>query len=323
MSISFSSRLNLSLQCFFKRSFTTQRIEISKVDDILLKSQSIIGRIQLSGFVILKQNYQPSNTTFRLICEHFGNIQNRAESHGGISFVADTRSKIEAYTVSSNIRFFPHTDGAYIDEIILHEKKYKRVRPPKFVILECITPAAEGGESIVIDGKQLLNEAFKTHPELIQPLFEKSIALSRHEFMANRVSIYEKDEKKVYSLRYSYDQDMLIPCRIFKSIKEFNECFVLNKKFHHFEKLVSKEIIIIDNKRMLHGRTEFSGERMLRRAWISDICRSTYLISAKTPDDSFYPSSYQCPVKNLANLLPLSRSLTTEPLTISTGFSFP
>ena len=308
----------LSQTSFFS---TSRKVEILSPGDIFFKKDTIISKIESCGFLILKQNYESSNETFRTICEHFGNIQHRTRSDRGISFVVDTRSRSETPAISSNIRFFPHTDGVYLDDIVSYDGNYTRTQPPKFVILECVIPATEGGETVVIDGKRILEEVTATHPTLIPALFKKSISFFRHEFVANKVSIYDKDKQQRYSIRYSYDQEMLIPETLFNAVEKFNGQFILNDKFHITEKLISKEVIVIDNKRMLHGRSAFCGNRVLRRAWIS-MDNSEILFPGKTPDASFYPSDKEDFFRN-SHLHILPRSLSTAPLSIPTGFTLP
>jgi hypothetical protein len=322
-----TSRLSLAFvlpQSYGKKRFYSsalRRFELVRPNDILTHGQSIIERIQTYGFIIFRQNYDTSNRTFRNICEHFGYLWNRPSDKDGISFVVDKASQGPSNCIRSNLTFYPHTDGAYLDGIVFQEEKYVRTLPPKFVALECVTSALAGGESILIDGKNLLEQVMHRRPSLLPALFAKSITFFRGNQIANRVSIFDKKEQR-YSIRYSYDQEMLISEELCTSIKVFNNDFVLNEQYHLIDKLLENEIIVMDNLRMLHGRKEFSGSRKLRRAWVIDGHVNDILVPAQTPDGTFYQKHEDESVNKSLTMKKnyLQRMHTSNPLSIAAGF---
>lgn len=299
-----------------------QRIPISSPADILKQKQEIIDTVHKFGYVILSQkNIETTDLGFQMICEHFGHIQNRQGAKNGISRVVSKCSNIKTDALISNVKLFPHTDGVYLDGISNNTGEIRRIVPPKYVILECITPADIGGETILIDGKELLQSIINIKP-LVKTLFARELTFFRREFSVNRVPVFQKTKKNRFTIRYCYDDEMAAPKAMLRCLNQFNNEFVLNSKYHTSCKLKKGDVLIVDNKRMLHGRTEFDGERDLRKAWINDDDLSIPLKYASTPDGTFFQESEKTSLKALDNIFyPLPRLIKTSPLPISTGIS--
>ena len=220
------------------------------------------------------------------------------------------------------MEFFPHTDGAYLDSITVHQNSFRRIQPPKYVILECLTQMSIGGESLIIDGDRILNDVVNMCPRLITPLFDRSVTFFHKNIIANRVPIFEKNEKEGerYSIRYSYDPEMLLPEHLIEPINYFNNEFILNKRYCTTHKLSEREIIVLDNTRVLHGRNEFTGSRELRRAWIYDSDQSTFLTSIDASNQIFYSGDDKI-TTNPNYGTPIKRELSSEPLSVLIGIN--
>ena len=63
------------------------------------------------------------------------------------------------YIGTSAAKFNPHTDGSYLNGFLRTEGKLYRIGPPKLILLQCVTQAAQGGTSIIIDMEKVLRDA--------------------------------------------------------------------------------------------------------------------------------------------------------------------
>jgi len=88
--------------------------------------------------------------------------------------------------------------------------------------------------------------------------------------------------------------------------------------------LENNQVLIIDNKRMLHGRSSIKGERILNRLWIFDEERSDKLICPYR-EDNYYESETKKEVEQLEifnHFLPLIEEREI-PLKFKTGIRIP
>lgn len=227
------------------------------------------------GFVLIKIN-NSSDKLFEKISSSLGSIQKTANSdEKGITNIIDESQNPTNHSVVSSLEFFPHTDGHYLNGVAELNDGYYKICPPKIILLECIKPAKEGGESFLVDGKQALLSVLKKEPYHLSTLFNTdNFNILHRSSLTTGISIFYKMEKKKYGIRYSYDNELLISKKATEAVESFNDSH-LNKIFH--KKLSEGDLLIIDNTRVLHGRAEFKGSRYFRRTWIQNEIQSEKL----------------------------------------------
>jgi gamma-butyrobetaine dioxygenase len=178
--------------------------------------------------------------------------------------------------------FEPHTDGAFLNALYRDEKMIMRhISPPATLILQCVTQALIGGNSLLIDGKCVYDSIKDKSPEMLEILFE-----SIFHFVRNGSELFPIDSP---IFKYMSNGNICVRFRteyIISTLCNRNRSFVKNCIERMFEDFLMSpdcgrsillspgDMLIIDNFRMLHGRAPFSivdgHHRHLRRLWITD-----------------------------------------------------
>lgn len=165
-----------------------------------------------------------------------------------IETIADSRA-----LVRSRRALPPHTD-------------HHRAR---WIVWICIQQAAVGGESLVIDGLQVVQNLAPDHRNALTEVFlhEHSVFTGDME----RQPMLTADPHGQMRLYYSYwlaDPAMPAPERA--AFDAFTEAVCVAPQ--HRSRLLPGDILLIDNHRTLHGRTEIRSDahRRLTRYWIAE-----------------------------------------------------
>ncbi len=131
------------------------------------------------------------------------------------------------------------------------------------VCLFCITQSESGGESILLDTRNFLEKFSSLEKEILS-----SIYLKEHKVFKNDPDFYPL-LTNLNDFYYSY--------WLVKNDLTTQQSSVLNKLKNLIEnemliqfKLQNNSLLILDNKRMLHGRTEIleNQKRILKRYWL-------------------------------------------------------
>lgn len=247
-------------------------------DDIALAD--IIGDIARYGFVLLNNTGDGENDLARL-CDRIGPI--RPTNWGTI---ADIRSIADAYDLSMTGRALePHVDNPY------------RLPGPGYIFLHCLESSATGGDSFLIDGFKVAQNIKTRDAEAFRilsttdvgfhyadgdavldhygPLIELNKDGSPHRVRfhnrADQVPAYTPDDLSAY-----YAARRLMAEEVWADSNTI--------RF----RLEPGDVLIIDNYRLFHGRTEIdmtSGNRFLRQCYMDRDAvssRQKLLFKAKT-----------------------------------------
>lgn len=132
----------------------------------------------------------------------------------------------------------------------------------KYIIWHCRKPAIEGGYSMLCDAEKVYKQL------TVEEKFQLSkIHVFEHKlFPENRNSnpiVREIDgiRKFYYSFWLAREKYRELP--VFKKWRD-----LIQNSEHVKYKLDESDVLIIDNHRILHGRTEIKGERFLKRYWL-------------------------------------------------------
>lgn len=250
----------------------TPEVRFSTPRDLQHKWKFVKYMMKLKGFVVL-QGPDSSPTTLKQVAEMFGPIQrhSRNTATGIVDITSEEYSSDEkTKKVASNIKFLPHTDGTYLNGIALSKKdKCVRVGPPRFVLLQCVKPAKVGGVSLVVDAQKILTSLVYNDPDLIPALFSPyGLTVKRGDYCAVDVPVFRKMNNRRYAIRFSYDRDFQFPKIYRAAFEKFYTKYNLDDAFTFRHALSANQIMVMDNQRVLHARTEFIGERLMRRVWI-------------------------------------------------------
>ena len=131
----------------------------------------------------------------------------------------------------------------------------------------CIKQSSEGGQSIFVDGEQIINK------------FNDSEKLQLSKIQLHEHKIFE-DDKDSYPLIQKVENKYRLYYSFWLVNKNMNE--IQNNLIKKFQAVIKKtkvqqvllqpkDVLLMDNGRILHGRTEIKGDkdRFLKRFWIS------------------------------------------------------
>lgn len=249
----------------------------------MLESLRRYGFVKVSGVPIDADGMQA-------LIDRIGPL--RRTNWGGI---ADVKSVANAYDLTMTQRGLePHTDNPYRDPI------------PGYIWLHCLSNAAEGGDSTLTDGfaaarrlKQRSPQAFEcltrlspgfryvdatTHLESEGPLIELDshgrLARVRYSNRTERVAAYEAETlERYYDARQQFYR------------------LITSEELTLTLKLAPGEMLIMDNYRLLHGRTAYQlegGVRHLRQGYVdrdSMASRRQVLQNDASANDAATPST--------------------------------
>lgn len=137
-----------------------------------------------------------------------------------------------------------------------------------YILWHCHRQDSEGGFSIIVDGLQIFQEMDSEQKELL-----KDIDLMEHCVFKDDLQHHPMIQKTEDGLRIYYSFWM-VDNNLSREQKEAFEAF--NTRVRDAEpikfRLEPEECLIIDNGRVLHGRSSLSpdSDRLLKRYWIGD-----------------------------------------------------
>jgi len=215
------------------------------------------------GFVIIKNI--PTNNNF--IVKFANSIGSVRRTNFGEYF--DVKSKPDpndlAYT---SLRLSPHTDNPYRNPV------------PCIQLLHCIESEVSGGLSTLVDGFTVTEDLKNYNPEFYKILSEVKV---RFKFIDKKVVLEDwseliklNDDKTFKQVRFSPRLDYVPILEkdkldlYYRARKKLSEMY--NSKKYRIEfKLKPKDLMMMDNYRLLHGRTSYEtkeGNRYLQGCYI-------------------------------------------------------
>ena len=215
------------------------------------------------GFVIIKNI--PTNNNF--IVKFANSIGSVRRTNFGEYF--DVKSKQDpndlAYT---SLGLSPHTDNPYRNPV------------PCIQLLHCIESEVSGGLSTLVDGFTVTKDLKNENPEFYKILSEVKV---RFKFIDKEVVLEDwseliklNDDKTFKQVRFSPRLDYVPILEkdklnlYYQARKKLSEMY--NSKKYRIEfKLEPKDLMMMDNYRLLHGRTAYEtkeGNRFLQGCYI-------------------------------------------------------
>jgi gamma-butyrobetaine dioxygenase len=215
-----------------------------------------LALVRRYGFAVLKQVPTGSGDLCR-VAERFGYVR-----HTNYGRWFEVRSEVNPNNLAfTNAGLQPHTDNPYRDPV------------PTLQLLSCLQNSVQGGESIVVDGFRAVERLRENSPRAFDLLsghcarFEYS-GQENVRLQSKRPMIELAPDGELIGIRFNnrsaapfvdipYDemQEFYAAYRRFAEIIEEPD---LSVKF----RLAPGELFIVDNTRVLHARTPFSGAGM-------------------------------------------------------------
>lgn len=168
-----------------------------------------------------------------------------------------SNSSISSDLAYSNVGLKPHTDGTYMTE------------PPAVIAFNCIKNSEKGGETLLIDSFEIKEKLQPTIIELFSNTqYRWKNSSTKYNFQNYAPIIY----KDIFRFNeYDLDDNQQAD----QYIKGINN--VISQCKNIKIKLKENESLIINNHRILHGRTSFNGERIMYGCYIDRNVMNTFL----------------------------------------------
>ena len=190
----------------------------------------------------------------------------RRTNWGGI---ADVKSVANAYDLTMTQRGLePHTDNPYRDPI------------PGYIWLHCLRNAAQGGDSMLVDGFSAAERLRREDPEAFACLTEVSPGFRYHDATTRLESegpLIELDSRgQVARVRFSNRTERVpaLPGATLRRYYAARQAFyrlISGDDFTLHLKLAPGQMLIMDNYRLFHGRSAFQlegGIRHMRQGYV-------------------------------------------------------
>jgi len=215
------------------------------------------------GFIIVKK--LPTKNNFIInFANSIGNV--RATNFGEYFNVKSIPNPNDlAYT---SLALSPHTDNPY------------RKPVPCIQLLHCIQNEVSGGFSTLVDGFKVANYLKKNNPKYFDILTKVKVKfrfVDKNVVLENKGELIELDEyKNLKQVRFSTRLDyvpILTKSKLdiyYKARRKISDLYN-SKKFRIEFKLLPGDLMMMDNYRLLHGRTSYDsneGKRFLQGCYI-------------------------------------------------------
>ena len=250
------SKWNSSLNNIKNFSYKDNFFESKEMYDLLISFYKF-------GFVVISE--VPTHDNF--IVKFANSIGSVRRTNFGEYF--DVKSKPDpndlAYT---SLHLAPHTDNPYRNPV------------PCIQLLHCIENEVSGGFSTLVDGYTVTEDLKNENPDFYKILTEVKV---KFKFIDKEVVLEDwseliklNDDKTFKQVRFSPRLDyvpMLDKDKLdlyYKARKKLSEMYNSDKYRVEF-KLAPKDLLMMDNHRLLHGRTAYEtkeGKRFLQGCYI-------------------------------------------------------
>ena len=214
-----------------------------------------------SGVIILENAPKKSNS-LELLSKRFGPIHETLFE------------RIHNVSVTGHVYNVAHTSKGLPPHNDFASYKYQ----PSVQALHMLENECEGGESVIVDGWELVNDLRNDHPDYFEILSNFKIPFrefdAENETYAEAPLIQCSNDGTIESFRFSNQlMQMIDPTR--KGIKEFYKAYhevskrIFDEKYRSVFRLNGGEVLVVASLRVLHARESFvpNGKRHLQDAY--------------------------------------------------------
>jgi alpha-ketoglutarate-dependent taurine dioxygenase len=250
-------------------------------DELYRRADAVSAALRAYGYCVLEA-WDANYETLRLVAELCGAVQShiRADAEGIVgerpARHPEWREHAEEYQGTTSEEFLPHTDGTFLDGAVLAGETLLRLGPPKLVLLQCVRAARSGGVNLLVDGQRIFDDLVMSRRDLLAVLLRAGCAaFCRDDQSAFGSAVYARAGENRVRQRFRFDGKTYAPAWARWALRTLHYEYHMDPRRMVEVQLRSAQILLVDNYRVLHGRTAFgrsgdSHERQLRRAWIYD-----------------------------------------------------
>ncbi len=231
-------------------------------------TSDLLSRLEKVGAAVVRREHdRPEAETeawidvlgargLRIIGTHFGRIEDLRTDN-----TTNTNIDQLGYT---NAAIELHTDQPFLDE------------PPRYQLLQGIRDANQGGDTVLVDGEAAFRYLQSLDRDAAELLLRTSIRFHRKQknFEREVISPIVTIRAGRVFVRSSYftEAPYQLPFDRMSAWYRAHDQFVRilrDPRNHYAFRIRPGNVLIYDNHRMLHGRTEFSGARWLRGVYFN------------------------------------------------------
>jgi alpha-ketoglutarate-dependent taurine dioxygenase len=245
----------------FDRDFTLARATLAVEDCTTITGRiaaDLVTRINRFGFAVIEYAAPADHERQQLpaLQKIFGDITRHRRSDADGTTPIAVSADFPGFLGASSGRHAPHTDGAF------------DACPPHFVALQCLIPAKRGGHTQLISGRGLYDALRARAPETLAALFAPDTLTVSRDGEVARAPIFSRAGSHV-ELRFRDDATSSFAERqlVSEGVELLRQHVSAAENVLEF-RLERRQIVVVDNRGVLHGRTAFdpSGNRQLLRA---------------------------------------------------------
>lgn len=222
---------------------------------------SIQNYLNTSGHCVLdlgSNNEHEIDFVTDLLSSYFGQPlthKNRKQ----LPYMAVQSERDSAYYVTSNWTQPLHTDEGYTSLY------------PKIIALYCKEPAIQGGDSILVEFRPLLDLLITKYGDAVNLLFDKDCLEVAGQHSREKKPLLMRDETGQIGISYSPVLDEMTCSELVFEQYDFITNYVHNPHNQVRFSLKKNQILVLDNTRVLHSRTAFdnNSDRLLYRYWFA------------------------------------------------------
>lgn len=247
----------------------------------------IVDQVEQQGFSVFSA-WDAQAETIQKVAQQFGKIMRHIRANdAGITTVAQEKSwnqnshqnlliEKQEYQSYDSGEVLAHTDGTFIDGINIIDDQIVRVEPPYVVVFQCVTPAEQGGALILIDTQQVLSDMLVENAQLAKILLTPGcISFCRDDQIALDFPVFQRQFNGSLRVRVNFDNKVFTPGWSYNAIQSLYKKYFENPKYRVTLRLESRDILVIDNYRVLHGRAAYqvynnNNTRHHRRIWVAN-----------------------------------------------------
>ncbi|KAJ6627774.1 Trimethyllysine dioxygenase, mitochondrial, partial [Pseudolycoriella hygida] len=184
-----------------------------------------------------------------------------------------------------------HNDNAYTREFLAAHTDNMYFNDAAGVqALHCLTHTGEGGETLLVDGFNVLNDIKTNHDDVFRRLCKTNIESEyiedgrHHTYMAPIVKLNSLTQQPEQIRYNAYDRAPMLSIPMSEMTTFYSDMQIFAKKIQSPEnewwfKLHPGTIVFFDNWRILHGRSSYTGNRKMGGGYVS---RTEFMSVART-----------------------------------------
>jgi alpha-ketoglutarate-dependent taurine dioxygenase len=239
-----------------------RRLAVGSPSDLTSEEKAaLLNRFQQVGFVVVRPTAggDPREHLLALSGLFGDRLDHRLADDDGVVTISPDPELARFGHAFSHRGLELHTDGAFSRQ------------PPNVVALQCETPSSWGGASRLVDAKALYAHLASKCPHLLPRLFDHdAMTVTRAGETATQPIFSLREERVQICFRLDPSVEVSFEPEV-KSLVPVIQSFLENPASQEHCLLAAGEILVVDNRRILHGRSAFgpSHIRRMNRLWLN------------------------------------------------------